>query len=305
VAVTRAENGYLRRGHVDCGRFFDVQNAGMSLSIEVLLNLGFVDIARWVSRGDLLAFEVDHDDAAALDLKLDDPAALYAFVEGDQVRYIGKTARSVRKRFAGYCRPGPRQSTNIRCHKRINEALASGNEVRILLFTPITHLRYGDFDINLAAGLEDSLIKAFDPPWNGREYGQPISEEAEREEKETSATRSEIAPAVELPSAASPARFPITVGPTYYSQGFINPGVAASEQLGDDGEPIRVIFDDGTPPVLSSINRTANRTGAVRVVGRNRDIARWFQKHCQIGDSIEGQVLDAHTIRLSAPKPRV
>lgn len=129
---------------------------------------------------------------------------------------------------------------------------------------------------------------------------------AEREEEEAPAARSaEVTPFVEVPSIASLATFLITVGPTYYNQGFINPGVAASEHLGDDGELIRVIFDDHTPPVLSSINRTANRTGAVRIVGRNREIARWFQRHCHIGDLIEGQVLDANTIRLSAAKSRV
>lgn len=74
-----------------------------------------------------------------------------------------------------------------------------------------------------------------------------------------------------------------------------------SKHLGEEGEPIKVTFDDGTPHVVSSINRTANRTGAVRVVGRNGDIARWFQKHCQIGDTIEGRILDPHTIRLSVP----
>lgn len=280
----------------------------MYLSSEVLLNLGFMDVARWVHHGDLLTYELDHEDAATLQGRLDDPAALYAFVQDDQVRYIGKTARSVRKRFVGYCRPGIRQSTNIRCHRRIKEALASGGEVRILLFTPTSHLRYGDFDINLAAGLEDSLIKVFDPPWNGRERGQPISEEAEREGEEAPAELSErTAPLSENPPAAPSAiaTFAITVGPTYYTQGFINPGVAASQHLGNDGEPITVKFDDDTPPVASSINRTANRTGAVRVVGRNREIARWFQQRCQIGDMIQGQVLDAHTIRLSLPESAI
>lgn len=137
-------------------------------------------------------------------------------------------------------------------------------------------------------------------PWNGRERGQPISEEAEREEEETPADPllSESPPV----SSSAIATFTIAVGPTYYTQGFINPGVAASKHLGGDGEPVMVKFDDDTPPVASSINRTANRTGAVRVVGRNREIARWFQQHCQIGDMVEGQVLDAHTIRLSVLK---
>ena len=35
--------------------------------------------------------------------------------------------------------------------------LKAGEIVRIFVFNPISHLRYGDFDINLAAGLEEFL----------------------------------------------------------------------------------------------------------------------------------------------------
>ena len=96
--------------------------------------------------------------------------------------------------------------------------------------------------------------------------------------------------------------FEITLGQAYYHQGFINPGVPASAHLGKDGEPIQISFDDGTEPVMSSVNRRANASGAVRVVGRNRLIAEWFQQHFKPGEVVQACVLDLNRIRLTAPK---
>ncbi|MBZ9884322.1 GIY-YIG nuclease family protein [Mesorhizobium sp. CA10] len=277
------------------------------LNAEILLNIGFVDVAGWQAAGDVIAYELDGADAEANQVLLDAPNALYAFVNGDQVLYIGKTARSIRKRYIGYCRPGKGQATNQRCHRNIKMAITKGTEIRILVFTPISHLRYADFEINLAAGLEDSLIRAFDPPWNGKDKGQPISEDAEREEaEETEAERPNDKSEADIlsePQAfrAAPASFTVQLGATYYHRGFLNPGVESSRFLGKDGDPIRVRFSDGSQTVVSKINRTANRTGAVRVVGGNQQIARWFQEHFQEGDTVQGRIVDPHTILLLTP----
>lgn len=281
--------------------------AGDTLNGEVLLNIGFVDVGKWEAAGDYIGYRLDGQDSDANQIMLDVPNALYAFARGDAVLYLGKTARSIRRRYVGYCRPGKRQRTNLRCHRNIKAALAQGVDIRILVFTPISQLRYADFEINLAAGLEDSLIRAFDPPWNGRERGQPITEEAEREEaEETEAEPTDAALADDIQpearaSATALATFTVVLGPTYYDKGFLNPGVEASRHLGKDGDPIRILFDDGSEPVISRINRTANRTGAVRVVGRNQQIAIWFQRRFKEGDTVQGRVLDPHSILLLAP----
>ena len=94
--------------------------------------------------------------------------------------------------------------------------------------------------------------------------------------------------------------FTIRLGPTYYNQGILNPGVDASRFLGKDGDPIRIRFSEGAEPVISKINRTANSSGAVRVVGENSRIARWFQANFREGDTVEGRVVDPHTIELLA-----
>ncbi|WP_234818740.1 hypothetical protein [Sinorhizobium fredii] len=94
--------------------------------------------------------------------------------------------------------------------------------------------------------------------------------------------------------------FSVVLGPTYYEKGILNLGVEASEYLGKDGDPIRVRFSGGSQTVVSRINRTANRTGAVRVIGGNAQIARWFQENSSEGDTVHGSVVDPHTIELLA-----
>jgi hypothetical protein len=289
--------GHLRMAHSE-------------LNAEVLLNLGFVNIGRWRLSSHYIVYELDGEDATANEVLLDDKNALYAFVTGDQVLYIGKTARSIRKRYVGYCRPGKRQATNQRCHRNIKSAIAKDEEIRILVFNSPPHFQYGDFEINVAAGLEDDLIRKFDPPWNGKDRGQPISEEAEREEAEETDTTTPPVPhaeGIQAVSKASPhasVSFTITLGATYYNKGFLNPGVEASRYLGKDGDPIRVLFSNGAGPVVSKINRTANSSGAVRLVGGNSQIARWFQEHFREGDTVKGRVIDPHTIELLSAQPR-
>jgi len=275
-----------------------LQHPEPAVDVDNLLNLGFVDVGAWFRNGDWLAYRLDGVNAEANAVLLDKPNALYAFALGSVVLYIGKTARSIRKRFTGYSRPGATQSTNIRCHGFIKQELSRGNEIRILVFAPIPDLRYAEFEINLAAGLEDSLIQKFNPPWNGGSRGQPMSESAEREQEELTA---DFVPEIAIAPASTQdavARFTITLGSTYYYKGLLNPGVHASQYLGQGGDPVRIIFNDGTEPIVSTINRTANSNGTVRVIGCNPDIAEWFQRNFREGDTVQGEVVDAHTIRL-------
>jgi hypothetical protein len=274
------------------------------LNSDTLLDLGFVDVGAWLQDGTGIDYQLDGPDAKANEIRLNTPKALYAFVSGNEVQYVGKTARTIRRRFVGYRRPGSRQRTNQRCNAKISEAIAGGIQIRIFVFTPISHLRYQEFEIDLAAGLEDSLIAMFDPPWNGRQKsGQPLSEDTEREEVEEETVlkeNSDITRVTEPPPLhVQPiATFSIKLGETYYNQGLITLGVAASQHLGMHGDPIEVSFDDGTSPVISVINRTANRSGGVRVVGRNQLIAHWFRRRFRKDEVVEDHVLEPNRILL-------
>lgn len=115
----------------------DPSSTASKISAETLLTLGFVDVASWNLSGDRIAYGLDGPHAEANRLRLEETNALYAFVRRERVLYIGKTARTIRKRFTGYCRPDRGQRTNWRCNGKIREILTGGGEVRIFVFNPI------------------------------------------------------------------------------------------------------------------------------------------------------------------------
>ena len=94
------------------------------------------------------------------------PNVLYAFISENTVFYVGKTVSSLKKRMYGYQNPGATQSTNIKGNKFIQVALSTGKIVEVHALPDSGLLYYGGFHVNLAAGLEDSLVAGLKPKWN-------------------------------------------------------------------------------------------------------------------------------------------
>jgi hypothetical protein len=92
--------------------------------------------------------------------------ALYAFVSGREVLYLGKTVKSLRQRLYGYQKPGPTQRTNIACHGKITEYLVAQRSIEVFAFWGEGTVRIGSFAVNVAAGLEDAIIRELLPVWN-------------------------------------------------------------------------------------------------------------------------------------------
>lgn len=87
--------------------------------------------------------------------------ALYAFCSGDKVLYIGRSTTTLSNRFGALG-----GAADAPLHQAIRKLLVAGKEVRILVLAGQPTISWGPFAIDLAAGLEESLIKAFRPPWN-------------------------------------------------------------------------------------------------------------------------------------------
>lgn len=126
--------------------------------LERLLAMGFRLAAHWsVAEDDLDCAFVEHAGARNI---------LYAFVAGGAVVYVGKTVQTLRQRLYGYRRPVATQSTNLKGHRLIRGALAAGQRVEVYALPDHGLLYYGGFHVNLAAGLEDSLVATLKPTWN-------------------------------------------------------------------------------------------------------------------------------------------
>lgn len=271
---------------------------------ERLIDIGFLNLARWKIDADNLGYELTVD-TPELRARLKQRAALYAFTSEGAILYIGKTALSLAQRFAGYRAPGPTQSTNIRCHAAIRELLGRGKEVQILSLGGLTPLRWGEFELNIAAGLEDSLIAELQPRWNGGKTRAITESEMIERDVFAAPLGNDVSGA--LPKASfHMARyvigdFEIELGKTYYTQGIINPGAKVSDKIGADGESmiVRLGWED-TQGVQITINRRANLNGSPRLFGC-RAVALWFQKYFQQGDLVHARIINRNEIVLERP----
>jgi hypothetical protein len=185
-------------------------------------------------------------------------------------RYGGKSIQKLCERMGGYRSPGPKSTTNIRNRQNILELLAAGAAVDIYALPDNGLMHYGPFHLNLAAALEDSIIKTLRPEWNrpnrknrttlvsGGEEAVPAG--VDTSDSDTGQQAAGGVPVDNhIPVVST---FEFTLQPTYRNQGFFNAGVTGSLALDADGEEIEIFFGDETIPTLGSINRvtTGNDT---------------------------------------------
>ena len=143
------------------------KKAGMSTKLHdvtELLRIGMEDSAQWVLEGK----ELKHvgNSRAHWRYLTAFSNSLYAVACDGEVLYIGKTTKSLSTRCLGYWDPGHRRDTTWKCHHAIKKLIKNGKIVRILVLPQTVPLKWGDYPINLSAGLEDVLVQAFKPQWN-------------------------------------------------------------------------------------------------------------------------------------------
>ncbi|WP_412554132.1 GIY-YIG nuclease family protein [Shimia sp. MIT1388] len=262
--------------------------------MERLGNIGFEKVGRWTLTGNLI--ELDLARLAHAE------RVLYAFVVNDEVMYIGKTRRTLKKRLYGYQNPGPTQSTNIKNNAKIHEALCDGNLVEIWALVDSAQLRVGEFRIDLAAGLEDDLITKICPPWNGRDS--------------QTASVLVVAPGRDDPSCRKKAHscndeamskithdtliheFQFLLRKTYYEQGFFNVGVNFEQLIGGDGEQIEIFLGTSDNVLKGRINRSVNSNNTPRIMG-GVGLRDWFHRNFEIDMLVSVSVQGKTAIRLS------
>jgi hypothetical protein len=134
-------------------------------TLSRLLAIGFKPAGKWLLANNVLRLTLEP-------AVMHEQNVLYAFTVNGTLAYIGKTTQSLLKRMQGYRSPASTAdrggSTNIKNNRNIVQALSSGAVVDIYVLHALPSQLHGEFIVNLSAGLEDSLISALTPPWNGR-----------------------------------------------------------------------------------------------------------------------------------------
>lgn len=263
--------------------------------MERLLKIGFKKVGCWLLKNGKIVLNLN---AGCLSKQ----NVLYAYISDGEVKYIGKTNQELSKRLYGYENPGPSQSTNIRINKNITELLLKGETVDIFAFINENIITFGGFEINIAAGLEDSLIKVINPPWNkmgNKNYivfvdnpTEIISENFDLSEivDETISTNSVAIQAITT-------IVQVTLSQTYYNNGFFNLPIAVYNLIAlEHGIEIEIIL--GTTGVTTGhVNRTANQNGTPRIMAGN-EYTQWVQQNFKLNNILNVEILTPTKIRL-------
>ncbi|BCO31183.1 hypothetical protein TspCOW1_12860 [Thiohalobacter sp. COW1] len=258
-----------------------------------LIELGFECVGHWKLADDRPVFELTN--------QVNAKNVLYAFVSNGDIKYIGKTTQTLKGRMASYQNPGPSQSTNIKNNENIKTLLKAGEAVDIFVLPDSGLLHYGGFNINLAAGLEDSLISDISPPWNGRPNAI--------QEPENTVNDSEASP-VELTvykqnaelNAGTESRIDDTIfhfqlRVTYYNQGFFNVPTKYMKLFGADRDKIEIYCGESKQLIQGYINRSVNKSNAPRIMGGTQ-LRQWFGQNFEIDNPVQVEVLSPTSIWL-------
>lgn len=253
--------------------------------MDRLLNIGFIKIGYWELLDGQLHYvmtESFHDVCNNL----------YAFVCDGEVKYIGKTTRLLKRRMYNYKKPGLSQSTNIKNNAFIREALLQNIAVDILALPDNGLMHYGPFHLNLAAGLEDSIIKTINPEWNG---GAKVIIDEPSMDNELSG---EIYDELSRETLTSSVDYHFNMAPTYWKRGFFNVPVSSSNEFSHDGDNLTIVNSDGTVMLTAIINRTANKSQSPRIMG-GAGLRDFFQENYKIDDVVSFRMLSKNTLQLN------
>lgn len=258
-----------------------------------LIEIGFQCVGHWKLDGDRPVCE--------LTSQMKTPNVLYAFVSNGEIKYVGKTSQPLKGRMAGYQNPGPTQSTNIKNNENIKKLLDAGEAVDIFVLPDNGLLHYGGFHINLAAGLEDSLISDISPPWNGK-YRESKSDSPINTESQERVTDRPIPKQADESTQGVEARsnnttFQFQIRTTYFNQGFFNVPVKHMQFFGSDRDRIEIYCGEDQDLVQGYINRSVNVNNTPRIMG-GAQLRQWFHENFQVDDPVSVEVLSPTSIWL-------
>jgi len=274
-----------------------------------LLQIGFEQVGSWRLRGQELALELTRMNGQR--------NVLYAFVQDASVLYVGKTTGPLESRMGGYLRPHASQRTNVRNNQSLLHLLRQDLAIDIYAWADTGMHRIGDFHLNYAAGLEDSIIRIVTPPWNGARTAPPTAAAPDEPPlppvpaiAEPSAPQSPAPAEGESASAsevlaleqagviqASPV-FEVALGKTYYNNGFFNVPVKFSGLFPEHGTEISIYCGDSRTLIRATVDRKANQANHTpRIYGRG-SLANWFGLYKRLDDAATIRVVSTNEIEL-------
>ncbi len=266
-------------------------------ALERLLEIGFETAGEWILDDADLHIELRRYGSAA--------NVLYAFVSDDELLYIGRSGRSLQSRMDGYQNGGPPRSVRTLNRARISAMLMVDQPVELYAMPDPGNLHYGSFRVNLAAGLQHSLIEALDPPWNraGADIRPPPRRPQAREvrKRRSHLVDADNATYTDLTTDRPGYRF--LVGYHYMDKGFFNVPLRYSRLFGDDQQKIRILCGRERDTIHGHIDRSSNTNASPRIVG-GRKLKRWFEDNTGINNPVDIDILAPNAVWIRNPGTR-
>ena len=235
-----------------------------------LLDIGFIKAGNWFLEKDKINYNIE--------LINDEKNILYCFVINFRVKYIGKTIKKLSQRMYGYKNPVQSQRTNFRIHPLIQKSLKEKNEVDIYILKDEVLFKLGKFKVNVAAGLEDTLIAEINPDWN---YIGKKKKNLEKKKKSYMIDE-----------------FIVNIGFAYYNSGFFNVRKKYSEKFGEHRTPIKVQLGEEKSIIEGYVNRTANTNKTPRIM-LGKSYTNWMKENFKEGDVMKVKIINSNTLILT------
>ena len=268
-------------------------------ALERLQEIGFELAGEWLLEDDGPCIEVHRYTAAA--------NVLYAFASDHELLYIGRAGRSLGVRMQGYELGGPPRSMRTRNRERIVGMLMLDQQVALYAMSDPGAMLYGSFRINLAAGLQHSLIDALEPPWNKSAAGvfdsaepTPLNMVAAAARQRRRGAGSDDDPAV-LTAEQSGYRF--LVGYVYMNKGFFNVPVRYAPLFGKDREKIKILCGREKATIHGHIDRSSNTNASPRIIGGGA-LKSWFEEHAGLNNPVDIDILAPNAVWIRNPGTR-
>lgn len=270
-----------------------------------LLQIGFEQVGNWRLREQALVLELARMNGQR--------NVLYAFVNNVDVLYVGKTTGTLVSRMGGYLRPHASQRTNVRNNLALVQLLRHNRAIDIYAWADPGMHRIGDFHLNYAAGLEDSIIRTLAPPWNGARSAplivvpveQPVLAEPELDELPAPASSEgesvsgfEVQTLEDAGVIRAAPTFDVILGKTYYHQGFFNVPIKFSGLFPEHDTQISIYCGDSRTVIRATVDRRANQSNQTpRIYGR-ASLANWFSLYKRLDETAKIRVVSTNEIEL-------
>lgn len=254
--------------------------------MKELIEIGFKKAGEWELKNMALICNLNDN--------YPDKDILYSFVCENEIKYIGKSVKSISQRLYGYKKPNISQTTNFRINELIIEKIRRGIQIEIFLFIDNVGLNYRGHKINLSAGLEDNLIAEFSPKWNSMGKNRVKTKKTEIKEKEEIPFVRFIYNDNEFEN-----KFVVALGKKYFNDGFFNVRVKHSNLFGEDLSNIKIQL--GKNPLnycVGKINRTANNNKTPRIFA-GKKYKNWIQENFERGELFHVEIIEKDLIKLT------